>query len=77
MIEENLVGNWVKYYSKFFLPEGEIDYMSGYIIVFIFCLFACGIITFFLYQRKKGVLVEYGKMGLENNNPGSSGKEME
>ena len=43
-IVTNLMGAWVKYFSRLFMPEGQYDYMSGYLLIFILGLIACGLV---------------------------------
>ncbi len=39
----NLMGAWIKGYSRLCLPDGSYDYMSGYLLIFVLGLTACGL----------------------------------
>ncbi|MDR1190757.1 MAG: MFS transporter [Verrucomicrobiales bacterium] len=56
------VGFWVKYYTVLFPCGGKIDYLSGYLYVFL--IGACGLVVtfYFGYERSKGRIIEYGRL---------------
>lgn len=62
MIVANGVGLWVKYYSKWFAPPGKVDYTSGYLYVVLIGLLGCVVSVYFSIQRRKGNIIEYGRM---------------
>lgn len=39
----NAMGAWIKGYSRLCLPHGTYDYMSGYLLIFVLGLAACGL----------------------------------
>ena len=41
----NVMGAWVKGYSRLFMPAGQYDYMSGYLLIFGVGLMACGLVA--------------------------------
>ncbi len=65
----NGVGVWVVVYSYFFMPEGEYDYFSAYL--YMIALALIGLVIIFRFQAlvKKGVLIPYGRMGVEDDAP--------
>lgn len=60
-------GLWVTGYSKLFMPEGEYDYFSGYLYIIIMSFIGLLIILNFRRQVKKGKLIAYGRIGLEED----------
>ncbi len=62
MVIVNGVGIWVSVLSRLTLPEGQYDYMLGYLYVFAIGVmgFLCSI--YFASERKKGHLIEYGRL---------------
>jgi hypothetical protein len=58
----NGAGLWVKYYSKMLSAGGKIDYMSGYLYVFLVGLAGCAVTFYFSKQKKMGKVIEYGKL---------------
>jgi hypothetical protein len=62
MVVANGVGLWVKYWSRWFAPPGQIDYASGYLYVVLIGLLGCAVSVYFASQRRKGKIIEYGKM---------------
>jgi Na+/melibiose symporter-like transporter len=56
------VGFWVKYYTILFPCGGKIDYMSGYLYVFLVGLCGLAVTFYFGYERRKGCIIEYGKL---------------
>lgn len=41
----NAMGAWVKGYSRLFMPDGQYDYMSGYLLIFVIGLVACNLVV--------------------------------
>ncbi len=62
-------GLWVKYYSALFMPEGTYDYFSVYLYMMILTVVGLAIILNFQRLVKKGVLVAYGREGVEDDEP--------
>lgn len=60
-------GVWVKIYSGIFCAPGEYDYFSVYIYMMILTCVGIGIILNFQRLVKKGVLVAYGREGVEDD----------
>lgn len=58
----NSIGNFIKYYSKIFLPKGEIDYTSGYLLLFFIGLSGVACAVYFLHERTAGRVIPYGKI---------------
>ncbi len=58
----NGVGLWVKGYSAYFAPAGKYDYMSGYLYIFMIGSLGCAASVYFDSQRRKGRIIEYGKL---------------
>lgn len=69
MVVANGVGLWVKYYSRFFSPGGKTDYMSGYLYVFLVGIAGCAVTFYFADQRRKGRIIEYGRLEAEAAGP--------
>ncbi len=61
----NGVGIWVVVYSKFFCEKGEYDYFSSYLYSLLLTCVGMAIILNFQRLVKKGVLIPYGRMGIE------------
>lgn len=62
MLITNGVGLWVKYYTQFFSPGEKTDYMSGYLYVFLMGILGCIVTFYFSNQRKRGLIIEYGRL---------------
>lgn len=62
MLVMNGVGLWVKYFTRFFTGGGKIDYMSGYLYIFLMGLAGCTVTFYFAAQRRKGRIIEYGRI---------------
>jgi len=62
-------GLWVKFYSKIFCAPGEYDYFSVYIYMMILTCVGIGIILNFQRLVKKGRLIAYGRIGVEEDTP--------
>ncbi len=62
LILMNLVGLFVKYYSKFFCAPGVVDYSSGYLLIFAAsCAGLLGTL-YFLRERAAGRVIPYGRL---------------
>jgi len=59
----------VKFYSKIFCAPGEYDYFSVYIYMMILTCVGIGIILNFQRLVKKGRLIAYGRIGVEEDTP--------
>lgn len=58
------VGLWVKYYSLWFGGSGKSkhDYMSGFLYIFLIGVLGCIASVYFEIQRRKGNVIEYGRL---------------
>ena len=61
----NGVGLWVKTYSWIVCEPGTYDYSSGLLYIFAIGVFGLVCCQYFLAQRRKGLVVEYGRQDLE------------
>jgi Na+/melibiose symporter-like transporter len=63
----NAMSWYVKLYSTRIakLPEEQWDYISGCHVLLIVNLVACAVVWHFYKQRKKGRVIEYGTLGLD------------
>ncbi|MCX7014427.1 MAG: MFS transporter [Candidatus Sumerlaeota bacterium] len=66
----NGVGIWITWYAKMFLPAGQYDYMSGFLYTFLLGCIGCAASFYFISQRKKGRIIEYGRLDQERPTPG-------
>ncbi len=62
-------GAWVTCYSKYFCAKGEYDYFSVYIYMMILTCVGIGIILNFRRLVKKGKLIAYGRIDIEDDTP--------
>jgi MFS family permease len=67
MFVMNGVGLWVKYYTRLFADSGKIDYMSGYLYIFLMGLAGCAVTFYFASQRRQGRIIEYGRLEAQPN----------
>jgi len=66
----NGVGVWVSFYSRIFPPSrGEFDYSCALLYTTLLGLLGCLTSIYFIKQRKKGKMIEYGKMEDEAEQP--------
>jgi len=54
----NLIGAWVKCFSRLFMPDGQYDYMSGYLLIFILGITACGLVVKLEINKRHAVIKE-------------------
>lgn len=62
MITINGVGIWVSIWSKMTMPEGQYDYSSGLLYIFILGVAAIGVTMYFDRERKRGKIIQYGRI---------------
>ncbi|MCX7014428.1 MAG: MFS transporter [Candidatus Sumerlaeota bacterium] len=65
----NFVGVWIALYSKFLMPPGTYDYMSGFLCTSLLGVLGCAASFYFMAERKKGRVVEYGRLEQEGPSP--------
>lgn len=62
----NGVGVWVTFYSKFFPPSrGEFDYSCALLYTTLLGFLGCLTSVYFVAQRRKGKMIEYGRLEAE------------
>lgn len=65
LILMNVVGLFVKFYSKTFCAPGVIDYSAGYLCMFAIGLLGMGCAFYFMRERRLGRVIPYGKLDHE------------
>ncbi len=61
LITLNGIGLWVTTYSRWFLPEGQYDYFSGYLFMILMNTLGCGILIYFARQVRRGAILPLGR----------------
>jgi MFS family permease len=78
LITLNGIGLWVTTYSRWFLPEGQYDYFSGYLFMILMNILGCGILIYFARQVRRGVILPLGRTDfhpVEDTSPPSPATE--
>ncbi len=57
------------------MPDGQWDYMSGYLYIFVVGIFGIAASIYFSHERAKGNIIEYGRMDEEAPNAASDAEE--
>lgn len=60
IVTHNVIGIYVTFYSRHFIPDGKNDYLCGYHFLILFSLAAAAIAFWFGQLVKSGKLVPYG-----------------
>jgi hypothetical protein len=61
MIMLNGLGVWITYYSKWFMPAGQLNYFSGYLFMLLLDCVGLVILGYFALQVRRGKIKPVGR----------------